>query len=349
VKKIKNFINYYIKIPRLSFPSELEFEPIQLCNALCFTCPYTILQKDNNYIGKKMSREQIKLLLTDFAGLIKKNKYNGPTIINPFRYSDPLVCKDLDLILELAEKNKLKVKITTNGVSFNDYYSGLLNRYINYLALPIDISVIGSNIEKIKKNMNVNLEITLSRLKKLKENYPRLASLVIVNLSEVDESENERVEIENLKSIFISIGFKVDIRKKWINNRIDGDWKITANSMNDKNNFVIGCNLYRNKLLRRIEVMVDGSVALCDDDAKGKLKFGNVFNDGIEKIWNGPLLDYHKKIYNKKYSNDKKNLICNSCSRAETKKYIFGFTDTFAESGKFKILKHVFKSNVEWF
>jgi radical SAM protein with 4Fe4S-binding SPASM domain len=348
-KKIKDLLNSYIKIPRLSFPSELEFEPIQLCNALCFTCPYTRLQKDNNYKGKKMSREQIKLILTDFAGLIKKNRYKGPTVINPFRYSDPLVCKDLDLIMELAKANKLKVKITTNGVSFNDYYSELLNRYINYLALPIDISVIGSNAEKIKKNMNVNLEITLSRLKKLKKNYPHLASLVRINLSEVDESENEKVEIENLKSVFISIGFKVNIRKKWINNRIDGDWKITANSINDTSNFVIGCNLYKNKLLRRIEVMVDGSVVLCDDDAQGKLKFGNVFNDGIEKIWNGPLLEYHKKIYNKNYNNDKKKLICNSCSRAETKKNIYGFTDTFIQSGKIKILKHVLKSNVQWF
>ena len=130
------------------------------------------------------------------------------------------------------------------------------------MALPIDISVIGSNAENIKKNMNVNLEITLARLKKLKENYPRLASLVRVNLSEVDESKNERVEIENLKSIFLSIGFMVNVRKKWINNRIIGDWKITANSIHHQNSFIIGCNLYRNKLLRRIEVMVDGSVVL---------------------------------------------------------------------------------------
>ena len=217
------------------------------------------------------------------------------------------------------------------------------------MALPIDISVIGSNAENIKKNMNVNLEITLARFKKLKENYPRLASLVRVNLSEVDESKNERVEIENLKSIFLSIGFMVNVRKKWINNRIIGDWKITANSIHHQNSFIIGCNLYRNKLLRRIEVMVDGSVVLCDDDAEGKLKFGNVFDDGIEKIWNGKLLKYHKKIYNKNYSNDKKNLICNSCSRAEYKKNIYGFTDTFLQTGKFKILKHALKPNVEWF
>jgi hypothetical protein len=57
--------------------------------------------------------------------------------------------------------------------------------------------------------------------------------------------------------------------------------------------------------------MVDGSVVLCDDDAEGKKTFGNVFLEGIEKIWNGSLLEYHKKIYERNYSEDKTNLICN--------------------------------------
>ena len=49
VKILNNFTN----IPRLKFPTELEFEPIQLCNALCFTCPYTLLQENSEYRGKK--------------------------------------------------------------------------------------------------------------------------------------------------------------------------------------------------------------------------------------------------------------------------------------------------------
>ena len=49
---VKTF-NKFTYIPRLKFPTELEFEPIQLCNALCFTCPYTSLQEDPEYRGKK--------------------------------------------------------------------------------------------------------------------------------------------------------------------------------------------------------------------------------------------------------------------------------------------------------
>ena len=66
-----------IGYPRLKFPTELEFEPIQLCNALCFSCPYTFLQESKEYRGKKMSREYIKMLLEQFGDLLLKNEYEN--------------------------------------------------------------------------------------------------------------------------------------------------------------------------------------------------------------------------------------------------------------------------------
>ena len=335
----------------MPFPTELEFEPIQLCNALCFVCPYTRLQNDKEYRGKKMSRDQIEYVLKDFGNLLKKYNYAGPTIVNPFRYSDPLVCRDLDIVFNNAKRFGFKVRITTNGVSFNDKYSELLNNNIEFLLPPISISIIGSTKEKIKKYMNIDFDVTLERLKKVRRVYPKLASIILVNLSEVDESNEEMSEFSKLEGIFKEIGLKTTRKKKWINNRITGDWKITADrdKFSSNNKYVLGCNLFKNKLLRRIEVMVDGSVVLCDDDAEGKLKFGNVFIDGIEEVWNGKLLEYHRKIYSKRFSKEKENLVCNSCSRAALSSRKDGFLDTFQNMGKFKLAKQIFKSNAEWF
>jgi hypothetical protein len=349
-KNIRNSINKNFLIPRLKFPTELEFEPVQLCNALCFTCPYTTLQKDDSYRGKAMSREKIALLLTDFGNLLKKNNYKGRSVVNPFRYSDPLVGKDLDLVFALSKKLNFKVRITTNGVSFNSKYSELLSRYINQLSDPISISVIGSTREKIKEFMNVNFDITISRLAYVKNKYPELASKIIVNLSEVESTEKENNEIIYLQKEFKRIGIQTKIRKKWINNRIIGDWKTTAELSNQvsSDNFIKSCNLYKNKLLRRIEVMVDGSVVLCDDDAEGKKSFGNVFLEGIEKIWNGKLFEYHKTIYEKKYSSQKENLICNTCSRANYNSRNDGVVDTFKETGKISLISKIIKNEVNW-
>ena len=62
--------------------------------------------------------------------------------------------------------------------------------------------------------------------------------------------------------------------------------------------------------------MVSGQVVLCCDDADGKTNYGNVFEIGIEQAWKN-LQEEHKVIYDEKYSNQKKNLICNTCSRGK--------------------------------
>ena len=118
-----------------------------------------------------MSREYIKMLLEQFGDLLLKNKYKGNAFVNPFRYSDPLICKDLDLIFEIAKNKNFNVRITTNGVSFNEANSELLNKNLSNIDNNINISVIGSTAEKIKKYMNVNLDITFKRLEKVSKKF----------------------------------------------------------------------------------------------------------------------------------------------------------------------------------
>ena len=134
-------------------PTQLCFEPIQLCNAACFMCPYTWLSKDTEYRGVRMSREQIKILIEEYAGLCKKyNAKPWSTCITPWRYSDPLVCPDLEYIFELADKHKLRVEMTTNGVSFTERNCKIIQKYLHTID-EIIISVIGFNHAEIKEFM----------------------------------------------------------------------------------------------------------------------------------------------------------------------------------------------------
>jgi MoaA/NifB/PqqE/SkfB family radical SAM enzyme len=65
-----------------------------------------------------------------------------------------------------------------------------------------------------------------------------------------------------------------------------------------------------------MEVMVNGDVVLCCDDAERYRVYGNVFESSIEEIWNGPLLEEHKVIYSRQFLAEKQDLICTGCSRA---------------------------------
>jgi hypothetical protein len=304
----------------LPTPVELAFEPVNLCNAKCFCCPYTFLQEDKEYRGQKMSEAQIGELIGQFAaGLEKHNVPKMKATIQPWRYSDPLVCKDLELVFELAEKHDLKVIITTNAVSFSEKKCDIMKRYIKNLA-NINISIIGYNEKEIKEFMDLDWNVTKSRLKMVKDKYPELSAKMNIGLKHKNQTPTVKEYgpvIAQLMSLTLG---KVKKKVNWLENRLvynkfddDGlQFKI------DEKNFVTGCAMVHGKILRRLEVMVDGTAVLCCDDATKQTNFGNVFDIGISGAWNN-LRKYHNMIYSQQYSDEKKNMICNTCSRAKFK------------------------------
>ena len=116
-----------------------------------------------------MQGVQIEELITQFAQGVKK--YNVPKMkasVQPWRYSDPLVCKDLELVFELCKKNDLRVVLTTNTVSFSEKKCDLMMKYLANLD-KINISIIGYNEQEIKEWMDIDWKVTQARLKMVKE------------------------------------------------------------------------------------------------------------------------------------------------------------------------------------
>jgi hypothetical protein len=282
-------------------------------------CPYTWLSKDKEYRGVKMSREQIKTLIEDYAGLCKKYGVKPwSTCITPWRYSDPLVCPDLEYIFELADKHKLKVEMTTNGVSFTERNCKIIQKYLHTID-EIIISVIGFNEAEIKEFMGVSWKVTKARLIKVKENYPQISRKMNIGVKHKDQNKSTESRRHIAREIQqITLG-KVKVKNNWMTNRMgagDGVWQDHFDFKVDKNNFVQGCSMAVGKILRKMEILVDGTAVLCCEDATKKTNYGNVFELGIEKVWNN-LLKEINLIYSKKYTKAKQNLICNDCSRAK--------------------------------
>jgi hypothetical protein len=306
----------YQEIP---LPTSIAFEPINLCNAKCYCCPYTTLSEDKTYHGKLMTKEQLGMLLHDYGSLIKKYNVKDYTCaISPWRYSDPLVQPNLEYIMELCNQYKIKVGLCTNGVSFTKKQCEILNKYI-HLTGNIHMSVIGHTAKELWEFMKIKKDKTLSSLKFLKDNYPKLSEKIRIGVKHKKQSATASAStVAEYQKVTLG---KVKSKHNWVENRMgdgDGDWTKPYNAVINEKNYMQGCAMGGGRILRQMEVLVDGQAVLCCDDATGKTNYGNVFEIGIEKAWHN-LQKEHNIIYDKKYSNSKKNLICNTCSRGKFK------------------------------
>ena len=302
----------------LPTPVELAFEPVNLCNAKCFCCPYTFLEKDKEYRGKKMTTEQIGILLDQYAqGLEKFGIDPKKATVSPWRYSDPLVCKDLEMIFEKCHQHGIKIVLTTNAVSFTESKCKMLTKYIETIA-QINISIIGYTTEEIKEYMDINWEVTKARLKMIKDKYQDISRKMNIGLKHKNQNPDKEEYAKVISKLQeITLG-KVKVKKNWLENRLVYN-KFDDDGINftiSPNNFVKGCAMVNGKILRRLEVMVDGTAVLCCDDATKQTNFGNVFDIGIEGVWKN-LKEYHNMLYSNQWAEQKKNMMCNTCSRAK--------------------------------
>ncbi len=303
----------------IPLPTSIAFEPINLCNAKCFCCPYTTLSEDKTYHGKQMTQEQLGTLLHDYGSLIKKHRVKDYTCaISPWRYSDPLVQPNLEYIMELCDHYKIKIGLCTNGVSFTKKQCEILNKYIHLLG-NIHMSVIGHTAEELWDFMKIKKDKTLNSLKFVKENYPELSKRIRIGIKHKKQSATASSEtLAEYQNVILG---KVKSKTNWVENRMgdgDGDWTTPYDAVIDNNNYMQGCAMGGGRVLRQMEILVDGKTVLCCDDAEGKTNYGNVFEIGIEKAWHN-LQKEHAIIYAKEYSDSKKNLICNTCSRGKFK------------------------------
>jgi hypothetical protein len=301
----------------IPLPTSIAFEPINLCNAKCFCCPYTTLSEDKTYHGKQMTKEQIGTLLHDYGSLIKKYQVKDYTCaVSPWRYSDPLVQPNLEYIMELCDQYKIKIGLCTNGVSFTKKQCEILNKYIHLIG-NIHMSVIGHTAEELWEFMKIKKDKTLSSLRFVKDNYPELSKRIRIGIKHKVQSATASSEtVAEYKSVILG---KVKSKTNWVENRMgdgDGDWTKPYNAVINEKNYMQGCAMGGGRILRQMEVLVGGQTVLCCDDAEGKTDYGNVFEIGIEKAWQN-LQREHDIIYDIKYSDSKKNLICNTCSRGK--------------------------------
>ena len=326
-------------------PFSIAFEPINLCNAKCFCCPYTEYSDDKTFTSQKMSVEQITQLMDDWGRLLKKHNVKPWTVsILPWRYSDPLVNPHLDTVLQLADKHKIKVSLTTNAISFGKRQCDLLQKYIHTLT-KMFVSVIGFTEEEVWDQMKIKRKKMFQSLEFVRDNYPDLSKKL--DLSVKNKKQGVLVPsgtLQEYRKRVLSPGVVRPNRMYWMSNRLgkgDDVWTKPVKWAPSPKSFVNGCGLTPGKILNRLEIMVSGRAALCCDMSYDRnfpieqTNYGNVFDIGIEGVW-ANLTKEHQLIFDQKFSEEKTKLICNNCDRAGINSMGWKLKDTISRQKKLR-------------
>lgn len=228
---------------------KIYIEITNICNLNCSFCP-------------SINRPKKYMTVNEFEIIISKIKnYTNYTYLHI--KGEPLLHPNLEEIINIANKNNIKVNITTNGRLLKD-----------------KINILNNNI----RQLNISLH-SFNNLKEIKEIINIIDNLNNVYISLRLWNNLDNKEVINYLEKYYKV--KIDINKKqnklkdniFLSKDIEFDWP----SMNID---IISTKGTCKALKDHIGILVDGTVVSCCLDNNGDNNLGNIFNEDLIDIIN---------------------------------------------------------------
>lgn len=317
VNLILNRAGYLLRLGRVpGYPAFLVVEPTNICNLKCPLCP----------TGQGLrSRPKGKMSLINFRKIIDEaGDYLYSLRLE--NWGEPLLNED---IFDIIISAKLK-KIST---SFNTNFSVLDKKNAERLVLSgldhIKISLDGASQKSYAKyrvggdfnRVINNIRLLLQVRSELNRQNPFIEIQFIVmkhNEGDLDQVKKlcfalgvDGLLIENLRldmreELFHTDAYSIEKFKDWL----PGDNKYSIFDYGHK------CRKRRPRICSYLWTTAvinwDGGVAPCCSVFEKKYDFGNVFQDGLFKVWNGPEYITARKLIGRGLKNDT-FVVCGNC------------------------------------
>ena len=267
--------------------SKIYVEITNMCNLNCSFC-----SKDN--INKK------EMSVSEFKTVISKIKDYTDSIYLHVK-GEPLLHSHLNEILDICNKNKINVLITTNGTLLERNKNILLGHHIK----QINISLHSENNIKdyYKKVFNTCDELS----KKITIIY-RIWTLKSLKIDDISTSVVDKIINYYKLSPTIVEKIKSDKNIKIKNNiYIDKDYEFTWPKITTKKSDYGTCLGTKS----HIAILSNGNITPCCLDSSGIITFGNIFKDSIQDILDSKLF---KKINNGFKERIIVHDLCKSCT-----------------------------------
>ena len=254
------------------FPPYIQIEPTSFCNLRCVFCYQT---------DKTFSRSSSGFMGSMTFGLFKEiiDQLEGNVeFISLASRGEPLLCKEIDKMLEYCIGKFLGLKINTNASTLTERQAhAILSGGVKTLVFSVDSTEeslyskfrVGGNLKKIIKNIEMFQNIRA-------EQYTQ--SKLITRVSGV-MFDPEKQKIKTMVDFWGSLVDQVSFVKY---NPWENIYRSKYNSVTNP------CS----DLWRRMFIWYNGLVNPCDCDYKSRLAVGNIKEKTVKELWQSKEYDY---------------------------------------------------------
>jgi len=268
----------------LAFPSMVQIETTNICNARCSICPHEKLSREIGHIDTNLYRK----IIDECAG----NRMHVKTIL-PNHFGEPLLNP---LLFEYIRYAKQKVPnseicIFTNGSLLNEDNSlKILESGLDVINISFD-GFSKETYERIRRNLNfdqVNSNIVgfLNLKNRMKKRKPRIELAYV-------EIEDNKAETEDFIKKWRGVVDKVHVGLfcNW-GGAVVGKEIIGSQHLNLKRK---PCT----RLWSHLLIFRNGDVPLCCQDFNGEYLLGNALRSSVGGIWHGEELNRYRQLHMK--------------------------------------------------
>jgi len=246
------------------YPPYLQIEPTSLCNYRCVFCyqtDATFTIRDSGHMGT-MGFDLFKEIIDQIEGKID--------FLSLASRGEPLLCKEIDRMMEYCAGKFLGLKVNTNASMLNEKHChAILAGGVNTIVFSADAAEeplysqlrVKGNLDKVVSNIKL-----FERIKE--KHYPK--SKIISRVSGVSF-----IEKQDMESMIGLWGELVDQVTFVAYNPWENVYQSPLNTLTTP------CS----DLWRRMFVWFDGKVNPCDTDYKSTLAVGNIKEKSISDLW----------------------------------------------------------------
>jgi radical SAM protein with 4Fe4S-binding SPASM domain len=275
------------------YPTRVQIETINYCNASCWFCPI-----------KDLKRDRMKMSSSTFSNIIDQLTNHPPEIVYPFLNGEPFL--DNRMITFLQEINEklphTEIIIFTNGSLLNESLSKQLLKIYNLHQIWFSLNGINEDYKHIMGLEYSNTEANIQTFLKLRDS---VAHPEIVNISVVGKTLEETRKIyDKLRNYPIKFPVKI------LSSRVKNFAGLILNHPDTSIRIDSPCARIRDYLT----ILANGDTALCCMDPEGKINFGNILDMSIEDIWNSEKRLHYLNMHNE--HRWKELELCKDCTGA---------------------------------